>query len=277
MNAAAGSGSTRKWTKPRPRVDIAQVVRLCYTLRGLRDPRDPFQHPTLKGLTPGEFMQQRRLRLGDIVDDYCPRERRITNHAIVAMIDEEVKQTRCTTCDADHEYKHARIPPQRKKKDSASALDVEIDEGLSHGRMVTPDEPEIGDTLPDAPAAESTEPGELRTAPIEPPEDEGPVHRPLIRATLPRPEGHVPERKEPEFTIRQPGRGSRFDRGGNGRRPDRDDRRSARGPQSPTGGQDRFGGPRQGGQRQNGNRAGAPGPHRQGRHRGQGHGRKRGR
>ena len=48
-------------------------------------------------------MQQRRLRLGDILDDYCPRERRITNHVVVAMIDDEVKQTRCTTCDADHE------------------------------------------------------------------------------------------------------------------------------------------------------------------------------
>src|SRR5687767_10409751 len=61
-------------------------------------------------------MQQRRLRLGDILDDYCPRERRITNHAVVAMIDDQVKQTRCTTCDADHEYKAARIPPQRRKR-----------------------------------------------------------------------------------------------------------------------------------------------------------------
>src|SRR5580765_334826 len=62
-------------------------------------------------------MQQRRLRLGDILDDYCPRERRITNHAVVAMIDDQVKQTRCTTCDADHEYKQARLPPPRRKKE----------------------------------------------------------------------------------------------------------------------------------------------------------------
>ena len=78
----------------------------------------------MKGTIPperngsGEFMQQRRLRLGDILDDYCPRERRITNHAVVAMIDDQVKQTRCTTCDADHEYKQARIPPPRRKKDT---------------------------------------------------------------------------------------------------------------------------------------------------------------
>ena len=35
-------------------------------------------------------MQQRRPRLGDILDDYCPRERRITNHAVVAMIEDQV-------------------------------------------------------------------------------------------------------------------------------------------------------------------------------------------
>src|SRR5215216_2556939 len=62
-------------------------------------------------------MQQRQLRLGDILDDYCPRERRVTNHAVVAMIGDAVKQTRCTTCEADHEYKHAALPRQRKKSE----------------------------------------------------------------------------------------------------------------------------------------------------------------
>jgi hypothetical protein len=42
--------------------------------------------------------------------------------------------------------------------------------------------------------------------------EEGPVHRPLIRATLPRPEGAPPPtRPAPEFTVRQPaGRQGRF-------------------------------------------------------------------
>ena len=66
-------------------------------------------------------MQQRRLRLGDILDDYCPRERRITNHAVVAMIEDEVRQTRCTTCDAEHEYKQARVPARRKKEEARSS------------------------------------------------------------------------------------------------------------------------------------------------------------
>jgi len=171
-------------------------------------------------------MQQRRLRLGDILDDYCPRERRITNHAVVAMIENEVKQTRCTTCDADHEYKQAKVPAARKKKPAgslvaAAAPDASSVETASFEppEPATPDEvfdaPE--DSLPSAPepvAAAANEDVPAPESESEPnaAEDEWPVHRPLIRATLPRPEGQTPERKEPDFTIRQNGR---FDRNGN--------------------------------------------------------------
>src|SRR4029077_17978630 len=67
-------------------------------------------------------MQQRQLRLGDILDDYCPRERRVTNHAVVAMVGADVKQTRCSTCDTEHEYKHAKVPRQRRKSETPAAL-----------------------------------------------------------------------------------------------------------------------------------------------------------
>src|SRR5688500_16046288 len=73
-------------------------------------------------------MQQRRFRPGDVLDDYCPRERRVTDHAIVAMIDDNIKQTRCVACDVEHEYKQAKVPPQRKKK--APALYTQVLEGL---------------------------------------------------------------------------------------------------------------------------------------------------
>src|SRR4029434_4641575 len=67
-------------------------------------------------------MHQRQLRLGDILDDYCPRERRVTNHAVVAMVGPDVKQTRCTTCDTEHEYKQARVPRQRRKAEAPAVL-----------------------------------------------------------------------------------------------------------------------------------------------------------
>lgn len=252
-------------------------------------------------------MEQRRPRLGDIVDDYCPRERRITNHAVVAMIEDAVKQTRCTTCDADHEYKHARVPPQRKKKEG-TALDGPFAEDV-HVRAAVPEAQESDvDELIDIPIESSEEvsvemvaagagdgadtvalngDAEDDAAPG-PREDDGPVHRRLIRATLPRPEGQLPERKEPDFTIRQPGRGGRFDNPGNGNNGNRPrHQRGGRGPHAGGGGAQRFGGQRHGqggqgqggGNRQDGNRAGLPGNSRPGGRPGgsRGGGRRRGR
>ena len=223
-------------------------------------------------------MQQRRVRLGDILDDYCPRERRITNHAVVAMIEDEVKQTRCTTCDADHEYKQAKVPASRRKKPEASLvaarppvfdpeapivdeelvatpLDELETETVDAAMDVAMPEPEAvaGESEPEPESSEPSEAGEADPADDR---DEWPVHRPLIRATLPRPEGQTPERKAPDFTIRQNGR---FDnRNGNNRH------RGQRQAQGQGQGQSRFGNSRSGGQGQGGhgqrhsNRQGGP-------------------
>ncbi len=184
-------------------------------------------------------MQQRQLRLGDILDDYCPRERRLTNHAVVAMVGDEVKQTRCTTCDADHEYKHARVPRQRRKLEPA-ALYSQVAAGAPKKvvhETVSEERPASGEQGSPIDAPTSLQPedivvaslldegqerddhiGEERADPEleehrEPEEGgEGPVHRPLIRAQLPRAEGQPPPvRPAPDFTIRQPaGRQNRF-------------------------------------------------------------------
>jgi hypothetical protein len=251
-------------------------------------------------------MDQRRPRLGDILDDYCPRERRITNHAVVAMVVDDVKQTRCTTCDAEHEYKHAKVPAARRRKaetaaahlvDAASKLPAETPDAQE-------DTPEIEvPIMTDASESDSEEesvrgtpvsgvPAEhlnlaaapeasVEAAASESSVDEGPaesdnwpVHRPLIRAQLPRPEGHVPERKAPDFTFR-PG-GGRFDSNRdpnrNGQRPrgHRPGRHAGGGqPSGPGQGSSRFGG-----QRGPGGQGGGGGPfgQRQGNRSGQGGG-----
>ncbi len=158
-------------------------------------------------------MEQRRLRLGDIVDDYCPRERRVTNHAVVAMVEEDVKQTRCTTCDAEHAYKGGSAP-RRRRKESPDSLYREVLAGIA--------DPE-GSPVLAAPAPSLHAPEEDSPAPVQsassssdnsapeageelaaaPPAEDGPVHRQLIRATLPRLEGQKDARPNPEFTIRQ--------------------------------------------------------------------------
>lgn len=155
-------------------------------------------------------MQQRQPRLGDVVDDYCPRERRVTNHAIVAMVGDQVRLTRCTTCDAEHDYKQARVPPQRKKKDASGALYQQVLEGATPARVVPATAAAVIDAPPDAEitesfagAADAPPSPDSESPPTE--QHEGPVHRRLIRATLPRlPGTEPPARREPEFTMRAP-------------------------------------------------------------------------
>src|SRR5262249_54452553 len=234
----------------------------------------------------------------DILDDYCPRERRVTNHAVVAMIGADVKQTRCTTCDSEHEYKHAKVPRQRRKTETPAALYAQV---LSNGPKRVAHEPadspqNAAATEPDVPPAEESQveephaegphgdadpvpemaaapqPDEAQHEPAPEPHDEGdsvdrerddeegPIHRRLIRASLPRPEGQQPPaRPIPEFTIRQPGgRQNRF-------RP-----RHQRGGQQFGGGGNRsngnvHGGPSRGNMRQGGGRpphGGGPMPQR---------------
>ena len=205
-------------------------------------------------------MQQRQLRLGDILDDYCPRERRVTNHVIVAMIAEDVKQVRCTTCDADHDFKHAKVPRQRRKTETPAALYAQVlatgPKRVTHEAAPAPTEGEQEMVTREEEPMESADPAlatvevvAAAAVAVEPPsaqpaaeadeadeadedgdsagnrdEEDGPIHRRLIRASLPKIDGAPPPaRAIPEFTIRQPTgrptnrfRGPRPPRGGPG-------------------------------------------------------------
>jgi hypothetical protein len=54
------------------------------------------------------------LRLGDVIDDYCIKCRRLTNHAIVSLLDGEVAKVRCRSCYHDHNYLKEIAPPSKK-------------------------------------------------------------------------------------------------------------------------------------------------------------------
>jgi hypothetical protein len=54
-------------------------------------------------------------RLGDIIDDHCIKCRRITNHAIVSLVNGEPAKVRCRTCYHDHDYRHEQAPPSKKE------------------------------------------------------------------------------------------------------------------------------------------------------------------
>jgi hypothetical protein len=165
-------------------------------------------------------MEQRPLRLGDNVDDYCPRERRVTNHAIVAIVGDSVRQTRCSACDTEHEFKGARMPRKLVKP-----------AGEAGGVLVTPrTAPSPAESVPAVePAAAAAAATEV--APVaeegaseqdQMPPDGWAAHRRLIRASLPKVEGlEPPPRPIPEFTMHQrpPSRafhGRGFRHGGHG-------------------------------------------------------------
>jgi hypothetical protein len=189
-------------------------------------------------------MQARRLRLGDVVDDYCPRERRLSNHVIVAIVDDTIKQTRCSTCDYEHPYKDGKLPARRAKKDGTSALFKQVLDNVTDGVVLAEPEPppsppvrgvlrtngattngeapEVSvDAAPPEPPRYPVQPPPLpiaaRDAAVDEaedaqPRDEGPVHRTLIRATLPRIESDVPARPIPTFTVREAAAAPKFRR-----------------------------------------------------------------
>jgi hypothetical protein len=54
------------------------------------------------------------LRLGDVIDDFCVKCKRLTNHAIVSIVDDQAAKVRCRTCYHDHDYRHEQPPPSKK-------------------------------------------------------------------------------------------------------------------------------------------------------------------
>jgi hypothetical protein len=57
---------------------------------------------------PDEF------RLGDDVDDFCIKCKRVTNHAIVSLANDLPAKVRCRTCYNDHDWRRCEIPPSKK-------------------------------------------------------------------------------------------------------------------------------------------------------------------
>lgn len=60
------------------------------------------------------------LRLGDVIDDFCVKCRRLTNHSIVSLMEGQAAKVRCRTCYSDHDYRHEQAPPSKKELKKAA-------------------------------------------------------------------------------------------------------------------------------------------------------------
>jgi ribosomal protein L44E len=45
------------------------------------------------------------MRLGDDIDAYCSRCQRLTDHAVVSLVEDAPKKVRCRTCGYEHSYR----------------------------------------------------------------------------------------------------------------------------------------------------------------------------
>src|SRR3954452_15943077 len=59
----------------------------------------------------GESM--RDVRLGDDIDDFCVRCKRVMNHNVVSVVDGKPAKVRCRTCHSDHDFRNEQPPPPK--------------------------------------------------------------------------------------------------------------------------------------------------------------------
>ena len=73
-------------------------------------------------------MADRAVRLGDVIDDYCPRCRLLLNHDVASLFEGQVAKVTCRTCYTTHDYRHGEVPRRKTKQDEKKKL---IDEVLA--------------------------------------------------------------------------------------------------------------------------------------------------
>src|SRR5262245_5296157 len=143
-------------------------------------------------------MDPRRVRLGDVIDDYCPRCRLIMNHGVVGMVGEEVRKTRCNTCLSEHVYRRNRLPARRRNE--TDKLFREVLKGM--GREAG-EEPEADQERPE-PAMEPREEGdEAEAREASPPADPPAAVQPPAPSDDPRTDAPEHGVRRKLYTIRR--------------------------------------------------------------------------
>jgi len=88
----------------------------------------------------------REPRLGDDIDDYCVRCKRVMNHSIVSVINQQPAKVRCRTCHNDHDFRHEQPPPPKVDLKKAALFNevlkkVDPDEAVEVEAMAEADPP----------------------------------------------------------------------------------------------------------------------------------------
>src|SRR3954462_6321645 len=77
----------------------------------------------------------RDIRLGDDIDDFCVRCKRVMNHNVVSVVNGGPAKVRCRTCHSDHDFRNEQPPPPKGDARKA-ALFKEVLEKVAPGAEV---------------------------------------------------------------------------------------------------------------------------------------------
>jgi hypothetical protein len=93
-------------------------------------------------------MMMRDIRLGDDIDDFCVRCKRVMNHNVVSVLNGQAAKVRCRTCHSDHDFRHEQAPPPKVDARKA-ALFAEVLKKVAPGEVpVAVDDAEL-ETIPE--------------------------------------------------------------------------------------------------------------------------------
>jgi hypothetical protein len=81
-------------------------------------------------------MMMRDIRLGDDIDDFCVRCKRVMNHNVVSVLNGQAAKVRCRTCHSDHDFRHEQAPPPKVDARKA-ALFNEVLKKVAPGEVPT--------------------------------------------------------------------------------------------------------------------------------------------
>lgn len=99
------------------------------------------------------------LRLGDIIDDHCIKCRRLTNHSVVSIVEDQVAKVRCRSCYHEHHYLNEIAPPSRKDLKKAELAALAKAEGETAGAEEQPAEETVqqeAESSEEAPVAQAS-------------------------------------------------------------------------------------------------------------------------
>ena len=105
-----------------------------------------------------------RCRLGDDIDDFCVKCKRVMNHLVVSLLGDEPAKVRCRTCHNDHDFRHEQAPPPRVDSRKASLIQQAIEKAAAatgNGAVVETAEVSAEEAVP---AAVETMPAEAMLA-----------------------------------------------------------------------------------------------------------------